>query len=847
MGKKVTKFLKLSFVILVVVCILVFSFLMRFMSYETKNTVSDVSNFYMSEVNVQLQQKFSTVVNLRLEQTENVIKENMPGTKDYSDTVEGLKRSAEIRDFLFLGLVTEDNDIETIYGESVTVSDYSEITKALEQDTNIITHGRNESGEKILILGEKVFYPMGKGKNSTALLVGVSMKYLDEALFSYSEDTKLYTQIIDKEGNYIIRNMNEYGDNYFKQFKVVYKTLDDKTKEEYINGMKGAMKDGTDYFFDITLDGEQTHIYCSSLFENSQWYLVSVMPYGQLSALVGELDSKRTMVIIGAVIVVLLAMFVIFVRYSNLTHEQIKDLNKAREEANRASKAKSEFLSSMSHDIRTPMNAIIGMSEIALKNLQDVVKVEDCLKKVKLSSKHLLGLINDVLDMSKIESGKMTLNTNQMSLRECMDDIVTIMQPQIKAKNQYFDIFIQKILVENVYCDSVRLNQILLNLLSNAVKFTPEEGRVDVYVYQEVSPLGEAYVRVHFKVKDTGIGMSEEFQKKIFDTFTREENQQTQQIQGTGLGMAITKHIVDIMGGTIELQSEHGEGSEFHITLDLKKAEEKEEEMRLPPWNILVVDDNEELCSSAVVNIEELGAHAEWVVDGREAIKMIEEHHKNGDDYHFVLIDWKMPNMNGMETIYEIRNKISKDIPVFLISAYDWSEIENEVSIDSIQGFISKPLFKSTIFSCLKRYTENSVQESEQKENEEISFDGKHILLAEDIDINWEIANEVFSSVGLVLERAVNGKECLEKFESSEVGSYDAIFMDIRMPIMNGYDAAVAIRALDRADHDLPIIAMTADALSDDAQRCMECGMNAHITKPLDFKQCMLVLQKYLI
>ena len=517
-----------------------------------------------------------------------------------------------------------------------------------------------------------------------------------------------------------------------------------------------------------------------------------------------------------------------------------------KEEADHANRAKSEFLSSMSHDIRTPMNAIIGMTEIAQRNIEDPVRVEECLRKVRLSSKQLLGLINDVLDMSKIESGKMPLNIAPMSLRDAMDDIVNIMQSQVKEKKQYFDIFIKKIVCEDVFCDDLRLNQVLLNFLSNAVKYTPEEGRIDVHMYQEESPKGEDFVRTHFRVIDNGIGMSPQFQEKIWDNFTRADSDEVRHIMGTGLGMAITKKIIDLMGGSIELKSELGKGSDFHMILDLKKADIKEEDMKLPAWNVLVVDDNEELCTSAVSNLEELGVHVEWTLDGRKAIQMIEESHNKKNDYHFVLIDWKMPGMDGIQTIHEIRNRVGQDIPVFLISAYDYSDLEKEISAELIEGFISKPLFKSTLYYRLIQYADGYTMEGEKKEEQEADFSGKRVLLAEDMEINWEVASAILSITGMELEWAVNGKECLEKFQSSEVGYYDAILMDIRMPVMNGYDATMAIRKLDRKDNNLPIIAMTADAFVGDIQKCMECGMNAHIQKPIDLKECISVLQKYL-
>lgn len=299
------------------------------------------------------------------------------------------------------------------------------------------------------------------------------------------------------------------------------------------------------------------------------------------------------------------------------------------------------------------------------------------------------------------------------------------------------------------------------------------------------------------------------------------------------------------MGGKIELQSEEGKGSTFHVIVDMKKSHLEESEMKLPEWNVLVVDDDERLCLSAVANLRDLGVHADWTLDGREAVNMIVEHHEKGEDYHFALIDWKMPNMDGIQTIHEIRKKVGKYMPIFLVSSYDWGELEDKMNSYEIEGFIAKPLFKSTLFVRLQQYMEGYKFDTEGAE-ESIDFSNKHILLSEDIDINWEIANEILSASGLILERAENGLECVNMFKDSEVGFYDAILMDIRMPIMDGYDATKAIRALNRADSSLPIIAMTADAFSDDAQRCFECGMDAHLTKPLDIRECMRTLQKYL-
>ncbi len=433
-----------------------------------------------------------------------------------------------------------------------------------------------------------------------------------------------------------------------------------------------------------------------------------------------------------------------------------------------------------------------------------------------------------------------------ISLRDAMGGIVNIVQPQIKSKRQHFDIFIQNIFVEDVYCDSVRLNQILINLLSNAMKFTPEEGRINVYLTQEELPEETGRVRCHFRVKDNGIGMTDEFQKKIFESFSREDSMRVQKTEGTGLGMAITKYIVEAMGGTIELKSEQGKGSEFHIALDLEKATVLEEDMILPVGKKIVVDNNEDLCRSAVSVLKEIGVDAEWALDGRTALKMVENRHREHQDYEIVLLDWKMPGMDGVEVTREIRKLLGDEVPILIISAYDWSDIEEEARAAGAHGFISKPLFKSNLYLGLSHYI-NGVQEETEESIEPLhDFSGKRILLAEDNDLNWEIANEILSSAGFELEWAENGQICVEKFEQSAVGTYDVVLMDIRMPILDGYGAARAIRALDRPDANLPIIAMTADAFSEDVQRCLESGMNAHIAKPIDINNLIQHLQEYL-
>ena len=851
MDKKIIRFLRLSFIIMVIVCISIFAVLAGFMSQRTRESVNKICDIYMSEINGQIQQKFHVITDIRIGQVEGVIQRTPPGSDmGTAGILEELRVSAEVRGFRWLGFYTKDGRMETVYGEDISVSD-KELTHSLENNGDIVTSGYDKNNEKVFVFGKTAKYIMADGRKSAALIAAIPMKNLEQVLFRDTEDTNATTHLVDHNGDFIISTGDAYRNSYFERLESIVEDNDGKTSKDYINEIKDAMSKKEDYVETVLAEGELRHIYCSSIADNSNWYLVTVMPHDLFGNVITSLDGSRNMIVMMSIIVIILLFTGIFIAYYRFTRRQVYMLARSREEALHANMAKSEFLASMSHDIRTPMNAIVGMTEIAGRNIDDSMKVEDCLKKIKLSSKHLLGLINDVLDMSKIESGKLTLNIAPMSLRDAMDDIVNIIKPQIKTRKQNFDIYIDDVIAEDVCCDSVRLNQVLLNLLSNALKFTDEKGRIDISVWQEQSGLGDDYVKTHFMVKDNGIGMTKEFQEKIFDSFVREESERVQRITGTGLGMAITKSIVDIMGGTITLESEPGKGSTFHVIVDLQKADIKEKDMRLPDWNILVVDDDERLCHSAVANLEELGAHAEWTTDGDKALEMIEEHHKNHEDYRIVLVDWKMPYMDGIETIKEIRRRVGRKIPVFLISAYDWSDVdEAEESLDDIEGFISKPLFKSTLYHHLKHYSDPDAEVAEfaqeADEEEEISFGGKHVLLAEDIDLNWEIAYEILSEFDMQLERAVNGKECVDIFEKSELGYYSAILMDIRMPVMNGYDATKAIRALEREDHVLPIIAMTADAFSDDARHCMECGMDAHITKPIDIKECKRILSNFL-
>lgn len=397
--------------------------------------------------------------------------------------------------------------------------------------------------------------------------------------------------------------------------------------------------------------------------------------------------------------------------------------------------------------------------------------------------------------MSKIESGKLTLTTDQISLKEVVEGIVNIMQPQIKAKRQTFNIHVENILTENVWCDGVRLNQVLLNLLSNSTKYTPEGGSIQLSLSEEKSPKGENYIRIHIKVKDNGIGMSPDFLKRIYEPYSRADGVRVSKTQGTGLGMAITKYIVEAMEGSLNITSELDKGTEVSLTFDFENAVALEMDMVLPSWNMLVVDDDELLCRTAIDTLKTIGINADWVLSGEKAIELVIQHHQKRDDYQIILLDWKLPGMNGIQVAKEIRRNLGDEVPILLISAYDWSEFEAEAREAGISGFISKPLFKSTLYHALRQYM-GAETENDQTLNHNIDLSGRRILLAEDNELNWEVAKELLSDLGVELDWAEDGQICLDKFQRSPEGYYDAILMDIRMPHMTGYEATKAIRGL---------------------------------------------------
>lgn len=847
MKKNTLRTLWLSLTVMLIFCIVVFTGLANYTVTQSDRAIGEVGEIYMDQMGTQVKMHFTTMIELQESRMNGIIwsTPQQSAAEDPEQAWAHLASMASQTGFHFLSLYSAGGACDTIFGEPVEIGDPASFMDSLAQGELHVTDGTLPSGERLLLLGARAVYPMRSGGTSSILVVGLPMEAITKELSLDIGVTQAYSHIIRRDGSFVLRQADATRDSYFERL-LTLGHFDNGTPTEAVAAIQKAISSGEDYSLLVEINGERRNTYFTPL-TYSDWYLVSVLPYSLLYEPTYSLVNQSvlsTLLGCGLVLLVLLTLFFFYFRFSK---RQMIALAEARAAAEHANRAKSEFLSNMSHDIRTPMNGIVGMTAIASSNINNPEQVRDCLKKITLSSKHLLGLINDVLDMSKIESGKLTLNLDQISLRETMDSIVSIIQPQLKAKQQSFDVFIQDIQSELVCCDGVRLNQILLNLLSNALKFTPSGGRITVTLMQETSPADPHLVRNHFRVKDTGIGMSPEFQQRIFDSFTREDTTRVQKIEGTGLGMAITKYIVDEMGGTIELQSQVDKGTEFHITLDLEAVSDQEADMVLPNWEVLVVDDDAQLCSSAAASLTEIGVHAECALDGPSAISMVERRHQKRRDYHVVLLDWQMPGMDGIETARALRRRVGKDIPILLISAYDWSDIAEEARAAGISGFLSKPLFKSTLFYGLSRFAEPASAKADAAPKLAPDFTGRHLLLAEDSALNWEIARDLLSSYGFALDWAENGRLCVERFQASQADHYDAILMDIRMPVMDGYQAARAIRAMDRPDaREIPIIAMTADAFSEDIRRAMDSGMSAHIAKPIDIRELLRVLQRCL-
>ena len=680
------------------------------------------------------------------------------------------------------------------------------------------------NGEQSLAFCNRImlYDPESDSSKAAVLLRVIPISELEQKwVFPQTELVNAELSMIDANGDYILKGHSFKNSSFFEFYKSYNPTDPESSGKlfERITSSTGSVSM-------LNSHGQECILAFTPVSATAGWTLLGFVPAKDL-----HVDVENWL-LVGVVSAGLLILFLLDLHYMLHLNRRFQA---AAREAESANKAKTDFLSTMSHDIRTPMNAIIGLTTIAEKNLGDVESTGESLRKISLASNHLLTLINDILDISKVESGKLKLSPLTFSIVETVENLVNISQPMIKEKNIDFRFHINQIGKEYLYTDQLRLNQIYINILSNAIKYTEPGGRVTVDMREEKSTI-PGCIRLSYIVADTGIGMSPEFMATMYQPFSRQIDSRVNSIQGTGLGLAITKQMVDLLGGTIDCQSEQGKGTTFTVVLDIPVADRQRDDMMLDPIDVLLVDDDEILLQTTADILASLGASVEMAQSGLEALGMVKHRHLSGRDYGVVIVDWKMSGVDGVETIRRIRTEVDDNIPILLISAYDWSDIEDRAKAAGANGFVSKPLFRSTLYDKINDLTgKESV--SQEPEDNYSDLQGLHILVAEDNDINWEIISAMLSMFGITTDRAENGRLCVERMRAAAEGSYALIFMDIQMPEMNGLDATRAIRKLeDPWAASIPIVAMTADAFSENVTECLEAGMNGHIAKPVDIK-----------
>ena len=668
------------------------------------------------------------------------------------------------------------------------------------------------------------------GRERQALLLRIVPTYIleEQWVFPKEEYPNAEVSLIDAEGNYIIRGKSFKNTNFYEFYKS-YNTTD----LAGIEALTDALTSSTGSLVMRNSKDQECLVAYTPMQASDGWSILAYLRMEDLGT--GSVDWLLIGVVTAGLLLLMLLDSAVMLKFN-------RQLRAAVKEADAANRAKTDFLSTMSHDIRTPMNAIIGLTTIAEKNLDDRDSVSDCLRKIGMAGSHLLTLINDILDISKVESGRLTLNAADFSIVETAENLVNLSQPMVKEKNLQFNFRVSGFEKEWLSADQLRLNQICINLLSNAVKYTEPGGSVSVNMSEEPAE-EDGFVLLTYIVSDTGIGMTPEFMAKMYQPFSRQTDSRVNSIQGTGLGLAITKQMVELMNGTIDCESAPGEGTTFTIRLKLPVAKHKSADMVLPDADILVVDDDKVLCETAVDTLQSLGARADSASCAEEALEKILGRHCEGHDWSVIILDWKMPGMDGAALARRIRQEIGDGVPILLVSAYDWSDIEEEAKNAGVNGFVSKPLFRSTLYQKLSDLLGRKTEAAAENDNSDLA--GMRILVAEDNDINWEIISMLMQMNGIECDRAENGQIAVDTVRDAPADRYDLIFMDIQMPVMNGLDATRAIRALPIGHaKTIPIIAMTADAFSENVAECLDAGMNGHIAKPIDINIVLKEIRK---
>ena len=723
MEKKTTRFLNISLILVSLFCIVIFISQTIYINYMGENAIRQLGIFYMSGISEQVSSHFGTTIELRLSQVESIVNSVPPARYTGKTPMQiGLTYNARSAGFEYLAFYTEDGTFHMLYGSQITADVPEALRRSVQGGKYDVSAGKDEKGTPIVLVGVPAHYPLSDGSTSIALVAGFPTSYLSDTLENNIQSSNIEYSIIRDNGSYVLHNSTIEENNYFDRVENLYETRDGKTPSQYIQELRDALETDKNYTSEVLISGERWNVYCTKL-PNSDWHLLFKISHNTLDETINLLQKKWSYIFIGGYSLIICALLLVFVGYYRLTKKQMHALDDARKtaeqamlSAERSNKAKNEFLSNMSHDIRTPMNGIMGMTSIAIESLNNPPRVRSCLKRIHVSSRHLLGLINDMLDMSKIETGNLTLNMEPLCLRDITKNISTIIQPQVQEKEQRFYIYVHDIYHENLCSDRIRLSQILLNILGNSVKFTPKGGMIRADFYEEPSPKGDDYIRSHLHVKDTGIGMSQEFLSKIFDPFAREDNARVDKEAGAGMGMAITKYIVDAMGGSITVTSEQGKGSHFHIAIDMEKTVQQEKNLHLPNRNILIIDDDETAANLAISALASIGLQAEFTPDIKQAFQMIEERRGKTNPYHMILLDWDIQQQDGVQIAKELSGHFGQEIPIILLTDGEWDELEGNAATNGIHDLISKPLFRSSLYYALRPFIDMQEPLQDQKE-----------------------------------------------------------------------------------------------------------------------------------
>ncbi|MCI8284339.1 MAG: response regulator [Firmicutes bacterium] len=831
--------------ILLIVVTLSTLWLLQSSQNTTAEAVYNVSKLYLEELTTQQVNQVTTTLNSQIQQLSTVIHslrasdtENMIAAQSF------IKRMKDLNAFDFLAFIDEKG---TVYTEDATFPGISKFTFLASDFTKpVISFDQSMENSNLLLFSVPVINNSLEGHKLIAATAGINADTVSERLSLTENNGKSFSNVIMPNGGYVIRTNHTHiaaNTNMLSTLQQEADFTDENALDHWrrdLNLKKANMvvyelKDVVHYTYYMPIEG-------------TDWFITTTLHYDLISENVDVIRTTLTRNSLFQLMLILLVLFFLFIVYNSMRRRNDK-LQLEKIKAEEGNRAKSIFLSNMSHDIRTPMNAIIGFTNLAIKSVDDTNRTQDYLSKILASSNHLLALINDVLEMSRIESGKIQLEETECNLPEMLHDINSIVLGQVQNKQLHLLMDAVDITNENIYCDKLRMNQIFLNLLSNAIKFTPAGGKISVKI-EQLQNAPDGYGKYVIKVKDTGIGMTQEFAAKIFNPFERERTSTVSGIQGTGLGMTITKNIVDMMDGTINIITAPGKGSEFIITINLKLHEKQNKPVKfahLEGVKALIVDDDFDSCDAATRMLMKLDMQAEWTMSGKEAVLRAKQAIDINEAFGAYIIDLRLPDLDGIEVARQIRSVAGNQVPILLITAYDWTQIEKEAREAGVNAFCNKPVFMSDLQSALSKATGQKVIMPQHAETEEHQFDfnGKRILLVEDNELNREIALEILTEVGLNIDEAEDGSIAVEKIRSSEPGFYDLILMDIQMPVMDGYEATKAIRSLENKKlANIPIIAMTANAFEEDKKAAFDAGMNSHLAKPLDVEKLFATLAK---